>query len=176
VIATRTRARSAAGQAASRPVALGTGAQGWRLAADARRLPRGTKSPNLATAERIVRAAGFELDIVPRPDLREVAVGRGHPVYVPARLPRLPVDRALRCVRLPLHLNWSEPDREYDLTDRRQRARVYEILLREGTALDISDYIDGALLVDLWPDLVIPAQLRRAWQPLIDAVRTNAAA
>jgi transcriptional regulator with XRE-family HTH domain len=135
----------------------------------------GTKSPNLATAERILRAAGFELELAPRPDFSEVAVGRGHAVYVPAFLHRLPVDRALRRVRLPLHLNWSEPDRAYDLSDRRQRARVYEIVLREGTAQDISDYVDGALLVDLWPDMVVPAQLQRAWQPLIDAVRQNTA-
>jgi transcriptional regulator with XRE-family HTH domain len=136
----------------------------------------GTKSPNLATAERIVRAAGFELELAPRPNFREVTVGRGHAVYVPAFLPRLPVDRALGRACLPLHLSWSEPDRDYDLADRRQRARVYEIVLREGTAQDISDHVDGALLVDLWADLVVPAQLRRAWQPLIDAVRNNAAA
>jgi transcriptional regulator with XRE-family HTH domain len=136
----------------------------------------GTKSPNLATAERIVRAAGFELELAPRPSFREVALGRGHAIYVPAILPRLPVDRALGRVRLPLHLNWSEPDREYDLADRGKRARVYEIVLREGTAQDISEYVDGALLVDLWTDLILPAELRRAWQPLIDAVHRSAAA
>jgi transcriptional regulator with XRE-family HTH domain len=136
----------------------------------------GTKSPNLATAERIVQAAGFDLDLVPRPAFREAAAGRGHAVYIPAVLPRLAVDRALGRVRLPLHLNWSQPDREFDLSDRRQRARVYEIVLREGTGEDICAYIDGALLVDLWPDLVLPAQLRREWQPLIDAARGNALA
>jgi transcriptional regulator with XRE-family HTH domain len=135
----------------------------------------GTKSPNLVTAERIVRAAGFELELAPRPEFREVSAGRGHAIYVPGSLPRLPVERALRRVRLPLHLNWSEPDRDYDLADRRQRARVYEIVLREGSARDISDYIDGALLADLWPDLVVPTQLRCAWQPLIDSVRNKTA-
>ncbi len=136
----------------------------------------GTKSPNLATAERIVQAAGFDLELAPRPSFREAAVGRGHAVYVPSVLPRLSADHALGRVRLPLHLNWSQPDREYDLSDRRQRARVYEIVLREGSGQDICDYIDGALLVDLWPDLVLPAQLRREWQPLIDTIRRSAAA
>jgi hypothetical protein len=129
----------------------------------------------LATAERIIQAAGFDLELVPRPVFREVAVGHGHAIYVPAVLPRLAVDRALGRVRLPLHLNWSQPEREYDLSDRRQRARVYEIVLREGTGQDISDYVDGALLVDLWPDLILPAPLRFAWQPLIDTVRGNTA-
>jgi transcriptional regulator with XRE-family HTH domain len=136
----------------------------------------GTKSPNLATAERIVRAAGFDLDLLPRPAFREAAVGRGRAVYVPAVLPRLPVDRALGRVRLPLHLNWSQPGREFDLADRRQRARVYEIVLREGTGQDIAEYIDGALLIDLWPDLILPAVVRREWQPLIDTVRGQPAA
>jgi hypothetical protein len=86
------------------------------------------------------------------------------------------VDRALGRVRLPLRLNWSQPGREFDLTDRRQRARVYEIVLREGSGEDITSYIDGALLVDLWPDLVLPAPVRRAWQPLISSISGPSAA
>jgi transcriptional regulator with XRE-family HTH domain len=136
----------------------------------------GAKTPNLATAERIVRAAGFELDLVPRPKFREVAVGRSRAVYVPDFLPRLPAARALARVCLPLHLNWSQPGREFDLSDRRQRARVYEIVLREGNSQDIGEYIDGALLADLWEVLILPVQLRRAWQPLIDAAVGHMAA
>ncbi len=164
------RARRQAGLSRSE-LARRAGASRPTLAAYA----AGTKSPNLATAERIVKAAGFDLDLIPRPVFREAAVGHGHAIYVPAVLPRLAVDRALDRVRLPLHLNWSQPGREYDLSDRRQRARVYEIVLREGTGQDISDYVDGALLVDLWPDLILPAPLRGAWQPLIDAVRGDTA-
>jgi hypothetical protein len=92
-------------------------------------------------------------------------VGRGRAAYVPAILPRLSVDRALGRVRLPLRLNWSQPGREFDLADRRQRARVYEIVLREGTGEDITSYVDGALMVNLGPDLILPAPVRRAWQP-----------
>jgi hypothetical protein len=90
---------------------------------------------------------------------------RGRPFAVPDRLPRLPVDRALARVRLPAHLGWS-PDagRTYDLADRQQRHRVYEIVLREGTAEDILAYVDGALLADAWPDLVLPARIRREWE------------
>lgn len=165
------RARQLAGLSRSE-LARRAGASRPTLAAYA----AGTKSPNLATAERIVRAAGFDLDLLPRPAFREAVIGRGRAVYVPAVLPRLPVDRALGRVRLPLHLNWSHPGREFDLADRRQRARVYEIVLREGTAQDIVDYIDGALLVDLWPELILPAQIRREWQVLIDTVRGQPAA
>jgi transcriptional regulator with XRE-family HTH domain len=165
------RARRLAGLSRSE-LARRAGASRPTLAAYA----AGTKSPNLATAERVVRAAGFDLDLVPRPAFREAAVGHGHAAYVPDVLPRLSLERALCRVRLPLHLNWSQPGQELDLSDRRQRARAYEIVLREGTGEDICGYIDGALLADLWPDLVLPAGLRRAWQPLIDAVRGHPAA
>jgi hypothetical protein len=36
---------------------------------------------------------------------------------------------------------------------------------------DLLRYVDGALLVDLWDDLVLPRDLREAWQPLIDKAR-----
>lgn len=39
-----------------------------------------------------------------------------------------------------------------------------------GTADDILGVVDGALLVDLWPDLVLPAAVRAAWAPLVEAV------
>ena len=130
---------------------------------------RGRKSPTLDTTSRIVGAAGFELSISPTLTFRTVSVDRGRPLSIPSTLPRLPVGRALRVVELPLHLNWSDRGRRYDLRDRRQRARVYEIVLREGGPDDIRSYIDGALLVDLWDDLVLPPALRDAWSSLVQA-------
>ena len=35
---------------------------------------------------------------------------------------------------------------------------------------DMLRFIDGALLVDLWTDLVVPSEVRAAWQSLIDDV------
>jgi hypothetical protein len=90
-------------------------------------------------------------------------------VAVPDHLPRLPVKEALAKVTLPLHLNWSDPGRTFDLCDRRQRARLYEIVLREGSPDDIRAYIDGALLVDIWPELVLPRDVRAAWTPIVEA-------
>lgn len=130
---------------------------------------RGQKSPTLATAERIIEAAGFELTIQPRLDFTEAESARGQVIHVPNRLPRQEIRDAFASVILPLHLNWSGPARIFDMADRKQRARVYEIVLREGTPADIARYIDGALLVDLWHELVLPRAVRAAWAPLIDA-------
>jgi hypothetical protein len=44
---------------------------------------------------------------------------------------------------------------------------VYEIVLREGLPADLLTYVDGALLVDAWPDLVLPAAIRRAWEQIV---------
>jgi hypothetical protein len=48
------------------------------------------------------------------------------------------------------------------------RQRAYEIVLREGGPEDIERYVDGALLVDAWDDLLLPKWIRAGWQPLID--------
>jgi alpha-L-rhamnosidase len=43
-----------------------------------------------------------------------------------------------------------------------------EVVLREGGPQDILAYIDGALLVDLWDEFVLPRAVRAAGQPVID--------
>ncbi len=89
-------------------------------------------------------------------------------MFVPNRLPRLDTRDAFATVALPFHLNWSTPARLFDLSDRRQRARAYEIVLREGGPDDIARFVDGALLIDLWTDLVLPRDVRAAWTPLVN--------
>lgn len=127
----------------------------------------GRKSPTLATAARLLSEAGFDLAAVPRVTFTETTTARGRVVVVPNILPRLSVHDALATVTLPLHLAWSGQRREYRLADRGDRARVYEMVLREGGAEDVLRYVDGVLLVDLWDDLVLPRDVRAAWAPVI---------
>jgi hypothetical protein len=86
---------------------------------------------------------------------------------VPDHLPRLNVEQAFAQVRLPLHLSWSTPGRVFDLASRADRARVYEVVLQEGRPVDILAYVDGALLVDLWDELVLPRAVRFAWAAVV---------
>ena len=128
----------------------------------------GRKSPALDTVDRLVSAAGYELDARPRVEFVAVpGARRGRVVLMPTRLPQLPAAQALATVELPLNLNWSQPGRIFRLRDRGDRARVYEFVLREGAEADIIRYVDGALLVDLWDELVLPRAVRAAWSPLI---------
>src|SRR5438105_9834571 len=130
----------------------------------------GRKSPSLDTLGRLFAAAGFELDARRVITFSMVAGPRGRMVVVPDRLPRSEPEAALASVSLPLTVNWSQPGRVFRLADRGDRARVYEMVVREGTAEDMRCYIDGVLLVDLWDELVLPAYVRTAWTPLIARV------
>jgi len=135
----------------------------------------GRKSPTLETATRLLAAAGFELTLQRRITFTQRVSARGRTTDVPTALPRLPLTKALAVITLPVELNWSDPGRRFDLGDRAQRARLYEIVLREGTPEDVLTYVDGALLVDLWEDLVLPRDVRAAWGPLIIEARGTAA-
>jgi hypothetical protein len=53
-------------------------------------------------------------------------------------------------------------------------ARVYGIVLQEGTPVDILTYVGGALLVDLWAELVLPRAVRSGWGPVISPSSTEA--
>lgn len=131
----------------------------------------GRVSPTLDTVDRILEATGHRLTTSPVLHWRTVEFGRGRSSSVADQLPDLPVRKALRTVELPLHLDWSRVGRTVDLADRVQRARAYEVVLREGRPVDIEMIIDGALLVDLWDELVLPKRLRAAWQPVVEAAR-----
>ena len=133
----------------------------------------GRRSPTLKTAARLLAATGHVLEATRWVKFTEHALPRGRTAMVPDGLSRLTVSQAMRTVVLPLHLNWSDPGRSFDLSNRTARARAYEIVLREGQPKDITAYIDGALLVDLWDELVLPRALRAAWEPVIAAAMSE---
>ena len=77
-------------------------------------------------------------------------------------------------VRLPLRLYWSGPNPEtveWRVDDDRRRARLYEVVLREGSLDDVCTLIDGAALVRIWDDLYLPPYVRSAWEPLVHSAR-----
>jgi transcriptional regulator with XRE-family HTH domain len=129
----------------------------------------GRKAPTADTLERLLAAAGFRLEAVPVVSWREVPLGRGRSFWVPDRLWRLPVGEVFAEVVLPLELNWSTLGHRFAPRDRRERARLYELVLREGEPAALERWVDGALLIDIWPDLVLPRGLRAGWQAVIAA-------
>jgi hypothetical protein len=66
-------------------------------------------------------------------------------------------------VELPLWLFWY-PDRTFDLNEPGMLAWVYQIVLREaGSAEDLA-YLNGDMLISLWPDMFLPKGVRQAWE------------
>jgi len=94
------------------------------------------------------------------------------PVAVPEGLDGIPKARGE--IELPLHIRWSGSPITYDLTDRGDRARVYEQVLREGTEDDVRFYVDAEELLELWDELVLPPSVRQAWAGWIRQRRANA--
>lgn len=95
-----------------------------------------------------------------------------------AQVPALPddldsadVEKVSGVVELPLHIRWSGPPRHYDLTDRQQRARVYEQVLREGNDDDVRRFIRADDLIDMWDELVLPRHVRQAWADWLELHR-----
>ncbi|MDH3425745.1 MAG: hypothetical protein OEM22_03650, partial [Acidimicrobiia bacterium] len=82
---------------------------------------------------------------------------------VPDDLDSADVEKVSGVVELPLHIRWSGHPRRYDLTDRQQRARVYEQVLREGNDDDVRRFIRADDLIDMWDELVLPRHVRQAW-------------
>lgn len=87
---------------------------------------------------------------------------------VPGSLAELDGPTVSGRIRLPLHLDWSS-GREYDLDDPADRARVYEIVLREGTLDDLRTFVDPLRLSDALPRMFLPIAIAEAWRPLLDA-------
>lgn len=67
-------------------------------------------------------------------------------------------------VELPIHLDWSE-QRVYDLDDDAQLGLMYERVIREAVHVDdLRTYLNGSVLVRIWPRLYLPIQARRTWE------------
>ena len=85
------------------------------------------------------------------------------PVAVPDDVDDPRHHKATGRVELPRNVRWSGPTKTYDLDDVRDRKRVYEQVLREGTDDDIRRFVDVEELAALWDDLVLPPRVRQAW-------------
>lgn len=85
------------------------------------------------------------------------------PVAVPDDVADPSIEKASGRVELPHSIRWSGPRPVYDLAQRTDRARVYEQVLREGTADDVRRFIVVDDLLDLWDELYLPSHVRDAW-------------
>ena len=126
----------------------------------------------------VMRAVGLEvsdeldpIEIVRTPSglvsFRTVTSRIGRPLAVPNRLWRLEPERATAVVTLPHSVQWSGGDGELDLSDWNDRALAYRTLMLEATPSIMVDYVDGEHLVEMWDDMFVPPETRKAWQSAV---------
>ena len=78
-------------------------------------------------------------------------------------------------VTLPLWLYWSDPSPAFDLDVPFMRRWLYQIVLREAaSAQDLTTYLDGGTLIELWLELYLPRGVRQAWEELHPVLRAAA--
>jgi hypothetical protein len=78
-------------------------------------------------------------------------------------------------VELPIWLFWH-PDRTFDLDGPGMLPWMYQIVLREASSTEDLAYLNGDMLVSLWPDLYLPKGVRQAWEEQHPALRAAPAA
>jgi transcriptional regulator with XRE-family HTH domain len=127
---------------------------------------RGAKSPALKVAERILNAMDLEFSIRPHVDFKERHVRGVQAFWFPNMLWTVGPPDCFATLKIPDLINYTEQN-EWDLRDRTDRARAYEILIRRCLPQQMIRWLDGALLIDLWDDLNLPAPIRSAWKPAI---------
>lgn len=127
---------------------------------------RGTKSPTLGVAIRILAATGHRLDIVPAIAWTRHARPRGGTFWVPDRLWRLDPGRAFRRIQAD-QVPGLRGTGSLALFDPRVRDHVYAALLNHSDRHQIMRYVDGVLLLTHWDNLALDDQVEQAWAPVV---------
>jgi hypothetical protein len=78
-------------------------------------------------------------------------------------------------VELPIWLFWY-PDRTFDLDEPGMLPWMYQIVLREAGSPEDLAYLNGDMVIALWPELFLPKGVRQAWEDQHPALRAAAAA
>ena len=131
---------------------------------------RGLKTPSLDVAARLLGVLGYELTLHSRIDFEEYHPEGIGPFWAPNLLWRVPTPDCFDTLRIPDLLQYT-PQGEWNLKDRTDRRRAYEILIREGTPQQMIRWLDGALLIDLWDELDLPDPIRWTWLPAVATAR-----
>lgn len=73
-------------------------------------------------------------------------------------------------LRLPIHLCWSPGDHVFDLARLGHALTVYQCVIAEGTTKEQHEYLNHALLIELWPHLHLDVRIIAAWENAFDSL------
>lgn len=138
------------------------------------------KSPTLDVVERLVNAANHELVAKPMVFWETVEDPEVGTFHVPDKLWAVPVPKCFARVQVFKYVfppeateSWPKFVHTWDLSVPRERMDYYELVVQHGLAQMAEASVDGLLLIQAWPEMTLPAPVRRAWQPLIDGATTH---
>lgn len=132
------------------------------------------KSPTLEVVERLLNAAGAKLTVSPLVVWDYLEDPEVNVVFFPDRLWSVPVPDCFSRVQVIRRMLDTHEHTIWDLSDPADRVAYYERVLVHGLPEQMEDAVDGVLLVQAWPDLVLPRVVRALWQPVIDAATASA--
>ena len=67
-------------------------------------------------------------------------------------------------IDLPVTIDWG-PKRSYDMAVDADRRVVYELVLQEAASTEqISQYVNGEALAEVWQQLWLPGRIRSTWE------------
>ena len=122
---------------------------------------RGLKSPSLNVAARLLGVMGCELMLHVRIDFEQYHPEGIEPFWAPNLLWRVQTPDCFDTLHIPDLVQHTAQD-EWNLKDRTDRRRAYEILILQGLPQHMIRWLDGALLVDLWESSTCPRRSARS--------------
>jgi hypothetical protein len=64
---------------------------------------------------------------------------------------------------VPINVYWG-PRHTFDLDNESDVIQTYQAALREGRVIDQEKLLNHALLVEIWPELMLPVRVRELWE------------
>jgi hypothetical protein len=64
---------------------------------------------------------------------------------------------------VPINVYWG-PRHTFDLDNESDVIQAYQAALREGRVIDQEKLLNQALLVEIWPELMLPVRVRELWE------------
>lgn len=127
------------------------------------------KSPTLEVVERLLAVLDFELAIKPVVGFETREDPEIGQYVVPERLWSVPMPDCFGKIQVMGALLHQRRPRVWDLAVEAERIDYYEWVIGRGLIHLMLESVDGVLLMQLWDRLNLPAVIREAWQPAIDA-------
>lgn len=86
------------------------------------------------------------------------------PVAIPHDFGPHSISKVDGTVTLHNGLWWSGEPMTLNLESPTDKIRLYEIVLSEGSAADVEEFISFSELITIWPSLYLPRYVQRAWE------------